>query len=96
MSVEVRFADAAFAPVQLDPGLSLFDVLTASNSPMLFGCRTGICATCLCTLVAGTADPPDAEELELLDLVAEGNPKARLACQLKPQSDVVIAPLEET
>ena len=88
--------DLAYAPVQLDAGLALFDVLSASNSPILFGCRTGICATCLCSLVRGTAQPPDAEEQELLDLVADGNPQARLACQLQPLSDVVIAPLEES
>lgn len=56
-------------------------MLTAQNSPVLFGCRTGICGTCLVT-VTGQVAPPDADEQEMLEVLAPGIPNARLACQI--------------
>jgi ferredoxin len=77
--------------LELPADAALAESLDASNSPVRFGCRTGICGTCL---VEVTADAPMAGaapyEVELLDILAEGNAKARLCCLVKLQSDVSI------
>lgn len=72
------------AAVALPPGAELRHCLDLANSPILFGCRTGLCGTCLVE-VSGPADPdaPDRDEKEILELYAPGNPRARLACQLR-------------
>lgn len=73
----------------LDPHTPLADELTVQNSPILFGCRTGICGTCLVT-VTGNIPPPDVDEQELLDVLAPDCPNVRLACQLNITHDLEI------
>jgi len=90
--VRIRFPATGHAELELPPGAELSEVLTAANSPVLFGCRTGICGTCAC-LAAGAAPPPDEEELEVLDACAPGVAGARLACQLRPEGDLELRPL---
>ncbi|WP_334848454.1 2Fe-2S iron-sulfur cluster-binding protein [Nostoc sp.] len=55
--------------------------LTIQNSPVLFGCRTGICGTCLVEVI-GDILPPQPDEHEMLETLAANYPYARLACQL--------------
>lgn len=83
----VSFKSASHPPVQVPRGKNLSLHLTASNSPVLFGCRTGICATCL-SEVEGAIPPPDPDEAEVLEIFAPDNPRARLACQLKLTADI--------
>lgn len=90
MSFTVHFPGTAHAPVTLPDGARLSEHLDAAGSPLLFGCRTGICATCLVT-VSGAVDPPDDDEREVLDIFAPDDPGARLACQLRCRGDVRIA-----
>jgi len=81
----VEFPATAFAPVELPDLASLPLHLTVENSPVLFGCRSGLCGTCLIEvepLGADALEPPVADELETLELYAPGNARARLACQL--------------
>ena len=76
----------------------LSQVLTASNSPILFGCRTGICGTCLCRVENfDVCDLPEAgaDEREVLDLIASDEPKARLACQIVLDRDLILTKLNE-
>lgn len=77
----VCFPNTNFPAIALSAHQPLADVLTAQNSPVLFGCRTGICGTCLVT-VTGQVAPPDADEQEMLEVLAPGIPNARLACQI--------------
>ena len=54
-------------------GGNLAEHLSVDNSPVLFGCRTGICGTCLVTVVAthaGELAPPDRDEREVLEMIA--------------------------
>ncbi len=89
MKHTIRFPDTPFEPLQLEAGAPLWQVLTARNSPVLFGCRTGICGTCLCQVDDGGAlAPPDEEEAETLDVFAPGETGVRLACQLDLQADI--------
>jgi ferredoxin len=93
--VEVRFDGAVYAALHLPCGSRLLEHLTMENSPVLFGCRAGMCGTCLIRVEPtgdGALDPPDEAEVELLDLIAPGEPRARLACQLVLTADVRVAP----
>lgn len=83
-------------PVSLPEDAGLSEHLTVTNSPVLFGCRTGICGTCLSAvkpLGEAALEPPEPEEEELLALIAPRNPQARLICQLKLRCDVQIEPI---
>ena len=93
VDAEVRFAGGGFPPLRLPRGSRLQQHLTIQNSPVLFGCRTGICGTCLIRAAAlgdVPLEPPGAEEAEVLGIVAPATPDARLACQLVLVGDVLI------
>lgn len=92
MSCEVSFPGSRHKPLRLAPGSSLSEHLTVENSPVLFGCRTGICATCL-SEIEGPIPPPDPDEREILEIFAPDNPRARLACQVELTADVRIKAL---
>jgi ferredoxin len=93
----IEFPGTAFAPVELPDLASLPLHLTVLNSPVLFGCRSGLCGTCLIEVeaIAGEAlEPPDAAERDALEIYAPGNQRARLACQLTLSTDVRIRKIE--
>jgi ferredoxin len=81
---KIEFVETNFDSVELPEGQYLADYLTAKNSPLLFGCRAGVCGTCLVevTPLQGTLSQPNDLEAETLALFAPDNSKARLACQL--------------
>jgi ferredoxin len=79
----VDFPNTDCALVNIDIHQPLSVSLTLQNSPILFGCRTGICGTCL-VIATGDMVPPDAAEQEVLEIFAPNCPTARLACQIKP------------
>ncbi|WP_313920549.1 2Fe-2S iron-sulfur cluster-binding protein [Tahibacter sp.] len=85
-TVRIEFPGTCFAAQELPERACLPLFLTVQNSPLLFGCRSGLCGTCLIEVDAdtGAAEPPDADEREALELYAPENPRARLACQLVP------------
>lgn len=93
----IEFPGTAFPPVEV-PDLACLPLhLTVLNSPVLFGCRSGLCGTCLIEvkpMCAGTLDPPGIAEHEALEIYAPGNPHARLACQLALSVDVHIRKIE--
>ena len=81
----IEFPDTRFDAVELPDLADLPLHLTVQNSPVLFGCRAGLCGTCLIEvepLTEEALEPADADEAEALGIYAPGNPKARLACQL--------------
>jgi ferredoxin len=85
----VRFPGTDYPPLKLEKYQNLSEHLTLDNSPVLFGCRTGICGTCL-VQVAGNIPLPSAAEQEILDTLAPSNANARLACQLTLSADIEI------
>ena len=91
---KVSFSVEGHAPVEVPEGQTLSEELDASNSPLLFGCRSGICGTCISQLDAGDVPPPDEQEQEIIELHAPDNPKARLACQINLTCDITIRPIE--
>ncbi len=88
----VTFSDDDHPAVQVPPGKVLSEDLDVKNSPVLFGCRTGICGTCVVEVVEGgdKLTPPDEDEQEILELYADGVQNARLACQIDVQADLVL------
>lgn len=92
----VRFPGSAFPTLRLPKGPRLSEFLTPENSPVLFGCRTGICGTCLVSVVVldtGDLSPSTDDEGELLDLLCPGRPDARLACQVNLTADIELVGL---
>jgi ferredoxin len=87
--VTVRFADGRFPPVEVPAGAELALHLDLARAPVLFGCRTGLCGTCV-SVVEGDVPPPSDAEREVLDIEAPDEPGARLLCQLRPHADVTI------
>jgi ferredoxin len=89
----ISFSPASHPPVSLPRGAALSEHLSIENSPLLFGCRTGICGTCLIEVEAasnGELGEPTADELELLEIIAPENRRARLACQIELRADLRI------
>ena len=97
MNYEVAFK-SGHAPIRIDAEASLSDILTCANSPVLFGCRTGICGTCIARVDAkgGILPPPSEDEKDVLSLLCPNEPKARLACQIKLSADLTIEPIKLT
>jgi len=90
----IEFPGTPFAPVDLPDLSSLSLHMTVQNSPLLFGCRSGLCGTCLIEVEADEPlPPPDSAEAEALELYAPGNPRARLACQLRVSAGLRIRKL---
>lgn len=74
-------------------GSVLSEHLTIENSPVLFGCRTGICGTCLVEVeeeLNGRLLAPSADESELLEIIASDISRARLACQVELRADIKV------
>ena len=83
--------------VSVPPHSNLSAYLDVNNSPILFGCRTGICGTCVCVVRVvgeGCLPPPSDDEREVLDLVAPKTMNARLACKLDLTTDISIYSIE--
>jgi ferredoxin len=96
MKFEVSFFESGFEPVELTEGANLSEHLTINNSPLLFGCRTGICGTCVIEVseeFGGRLEAASSDERELLELMAPENPKARLACQIRLSANIKVKPL---
>ncbi|NET17435.1 MAG: (2Fe-2S)-binding protein [Okeania sp. SIO1H6] len=85
----ISFPDTKYPTLTLEKYSQLSQHLTVQNSPVLFGCRTGICGTCLVE-VEGDIPPPNSEELEILEIFSPGNKQARLACQIKLTNNIKI------
>lgn len=84
MACRISFGDSNKNPIDLNEGDNLSEKLTIHNSPILFGCRIGICGTCAIEVME--SDAPLAErtrdEKEFLENMAPGQDKIRLACQI--------------
>ncbi|MEW6211144.1 MAG: 2Fe-2S iron-sulfur cluster-binding protein [Acidobacteriota bacterium] len=89
----ISFSPESHTTVSFDDGAILSEHLTIENSPVLFGCRTAVCGTCLIEVLAeenGCLASPADDEKELLEIIAPENPRARLACQLTLSADIRI------
>lgn len=94
-TVTIWFAGSERPPVELTRGTPLAEQLNVLNSPLLFGCRTGLCGTCAVRVevVAGELPAAGDDEAEVLSLVAPRCEGMRLACQLTACADLRIGRL---
>lgn len=83
--------------LEIPEGEELSTAINSSNSSLLFGCRTGICGTCLVHIEEhdGKLSEKNSDEAELLEIIAEGNPKARLACKLKATCNMTLKQVDK-
>ena len=88
----IRFPGSGFDDLVLPAHSPLTLHLNPVNSPVLFGCRAGLCGTCLVwvEVLSGSLAPPDAAEADALDVYAPNSLKARLACQIDLTADMAI------
>lgn len=89
----IQFSETRYQTITIEKNQTISEHLTVENSPVLFGCRTGICGTCL-VQIEGDIPPANEEEKEMLEILAPGNQQARLACQVKLTADIKIKPCE--
>ena len=87
VSCTLSFPNTQFKQLVVESGARLSVVLDATNSPALFGCRTGLCGTCAMVIV-GDLPAPDEDESEVLEIYAPEVPNARLACQIRVPGDL--------
>nr|XP_061806100.1 CDP-6-deoxy-L-threo-D-glycero-4-hexulose-3-dehydrase reductase-like [Nerophis lumbriciformis] len=73
---------------EANDGESILDAALRDNRIYPYGCRSGACGACKCTLVSGEVDYGNYEEFALTD---EDKAAGKLLiCQATPLSDVVI------
>ncbi len=96
MACKVSFEASDKPPVTLNEGDNLSEKLTIHNSPILFGCRIGICGTCAIEVVSSESPlpPRSHDEVEFLGAMAPGRDNVRLACQIRINTDVKIRKTE--
>lgn len=87
---KISFTNNSHSPVEVKKQSNPSEVLTRSNGPVLFGCKTGICGICTVEVQSGadSLTPATNVEKEVLGISARGNIKARLACQLSVVEDI--------
>ena len=90
----INFTKKNYQPIVLEKHSPLAEHFTVQNSPVLFGCRTGICGTCI-VVIKGDIPPPSEAEKELLEVIAPNNELARLACQIDLTNDIEITSYQE-
>lgn len=96
MKCKVEFIDSDKPAVELQEGDNLSEKLTIQNSPILFGCRIGVCGTCAVEVVEADKDLPPRthDEKEFLGAMAPGQDKARLACQMEINCNLKIKKID--
>ena len=93
MTYKIEFADKNYKSVELKENAELSENLTIQNSPILFGCRTGICGTCLIRIQEESPQQlheRTENEVEFLEGLYPGDKNLRLACQLKLTTNIKI------
>jgi len=80
--IEIHFEDSS-KTISAETGRIFTEICDDYDTPIFFGCRAASCATCLIEVTQGLehlSPITDGEDV-ILSLMAEGNPRARLACQ---------------
>jgi ferredoxin, 2Fe-2S len=93
VTFHIEHEDGTRHPIEApdDMGLSLMEVLKASDYPVLATCGgMALCATCHVEVVEGKDGLGDATDLELdqIDNLPNPTPTSRLACQVRISEDL--------
>ncbi|WP_287128510.1 2Fe-2S iron-sulfur cluster-binding protein [Candidatus Cyanaurora vandensis] len=91
VTVNLYFEDTS-KTITVESGRRFMEICDEYDSPVFFGCRAASCATCLVEITAGLENltPITPDEEVLLSILAEGNPKARLACQCVVNGSIAV------
>jgi adenylate cyclase len=81
--------------VRVDPGTSILEASRLAGIPHVSVCGgRGRCSTCRVRVIEGLEGQPEAEGREKATLKSiSAAPDVRLACQLRPTGDLIVAPL---
>lgn len=92
--ITVSFPGTHFPDVEIPAGDPLSLHLNAANSPLLFGCRAGLCGTCVIEVLEPSEEnspgAPSDDERDVLAIYAPDRPNARLACQIRATGPIKI------
>lgn len=84
-----------FPDQHLQKGANLSEELTIENSPILFGCRIGICGTCSVEVIEDMGlHARTSEEVEYLEAICPEKPNSRLACQIRLCADLKVRKID--
>jgi ferredoxin len=89
---KITFVNSQHAPVEVACEQNLSESLNSSNSPVLFGCRTGVCGACVVKIHSGIEqlDKMSAADEEVVLVMVDDPTAVRLGCQLYPKGDLEI------
>ncbi len=93
MKCKIEFIQSDYPPIEAEKDSLLVDILNTENSTILFGCRTGLCGTCLIELINSDSDNLSTktdEEKDFLEEMYPENKNFRLACQVSLKGDIKI------
>jgi ferredoxin len=92
----IGFFESQFPDIEILEGSAFSETLNAQNSPILFGCRIGICGTCAIEVVEHEEPLParTPEEEEYLAIFAPDRKNCRLACQMKASTHIKLKKTE--
>jgi len=93
----VSFPETKYEDILVEKDQNLAECCSIDNSPIMFGCRTGICGTCL-VFVTGDILPVSEMEREVLETIVPDRipshipdiAQPRLACQLELTNNIAI------
>jgi len=89
---KVKFISSGIE-VEAKAGETLLDIALAHDVSIQHACG-GFCActTCHCEIIEGLnhLDPPDADELDRMEILEDRTDKSRLACQSKVRGDITV------
>lgn len=97
MSCRIEFEGSNKLPLELKEGDNLAEKLNILNSPILFGCRIGICGTCAIEIVEVDGSDLHArthDEKGFLEAIAPGQDNVRLACQIHINTNLKVKKIE--
>jgi ferredoxin len=96
MRYRIKFQGSDKSFIDLNAGECLSNNLTIQNSPILFGCRIGICGTCAIEVIEADSQLEERtqDENDFLENMAPGNKRARLACQIHINTNMTIRKLD--
>ena len=94
-SIAIKFVNqssSGFDSLDNEKGSALVDKLDATNSPILFGCRTGICCTCAIRVHNPENCRPQTqvERVFFESVGLEQETDLRLSCQLSAEHDLSV------
>lgn len=84
----LHFDDGVQRELDLVPGQTLLDAALAQGLNLAHQCRSGSCASCICTVVSGRTSAVTGRASALL--ASEFASGMRLACSLLPESDLSV------